>query len=107
MKDFVEKVNEDSIYTRLFKIYDSEVEDGQIWNKNLLIQKYLNTYPKENNEEGRKLLESEYDRLVYNLMSYSKLIRMTNGQIVVRKTKQSQATEVSYKENDSNEDTSR
>ena len=89
MATFVEKINEDSEYTKLVNVLKECFEDGHILNKQLLIEQYMKHYSLTDIGEANKVVKDEFDRIITNLATYSKVRQLSNGQYVLRLKKTS------------------
>lgn len=89
MATFVEKINEESEYTKLVNVLKECFEDGQIFNKQLLIEQYMKHYSLTDIGEANKVVTDEFDRIITNLATYSKVRQLSNGQYVLRLKKTS------------------
>ena len=79
MATFVEKIDKDSDYIKVIEVVKT-FKDGEIFTMQNLIRRYMEYYQITDIEEATKVVGSEFKRVVTNLMQYSKLKKLANGQ---------------------------
>ena len=96
MATFVERIDSESNYTKVFKVIKLGFKDGEIFNRQLVTEKYMQHYETQDRGEANRVIKEELERVITNLASYSKVKRLSNGQYVLclkKKSKEEQTHE--------------
>ena len=83
MATFVERIDSESNYTKVFNVIKLGFKDGEIFNRQLVTEKYMQHYETQDRGEANRVIKQELERVITNLASYSKVKRLSNGQYVL------------------------
>lgn len=89
MATFVERMDSESAYTRIVTVLKECFEDGEIFNRQIVTERFMEYYEIQDMGEANKVIKEEFDRVIANLAIYSKIKKLSNGQYVLRLKKQS------------------
>ena len=93
MATFVERVDSESEYTKVFNVIKSGFKDGEIFNRQLVIEKYMQQYEIQDRREADRIIKQQLERVITNLASYSKIRQLSTGQYALclkRKSREEQ-----------------
>ena len=93
MATFVERIDSESDYTKVFNII-KRFEDGEIFNRQLVTEKYMQHYETQDRGEANRVIKQELERVITNLASYSKIKRLSNGQYILCLKKKSKEEQI-------------
>ncbi len=96
MATFVERVDSESEYTKVFNVIKLGFEDGEIFNRQLVIEKYMQYYGIQDRGEADRIVKQQLGRVITNLASYSKIRQLSTGQYALclkRKSREEQIQE--------------
>ena len=102
MATFVERVDSESEYTKVFNVIKSGFKDGEIFNRQLVIEKYMQQYEIQDRREADRIIKQQLERVITNLASYSKVIQLSHGQFVLCLRKKSKEEQEHEKKKDEN-----
>ncbi len=83
MATFVERVDEESNYRKLLTVIKEGFKDGEIFNRRLVAERYMQKYEIQNIGEVNHIIKQEFERIITNLRYYSKVRILPNGQYVL------------------------
>ena len=96
MATFVERIDGESDYTKVFNVIKLGFKDGEIFNRQLVTEKFMQHYGIDDRGEANRVIKQELERVITNLASYSKVKRLSNGQYILclkKKSKEEQTHE--------------
>lgn len=94
MATFVERIDSESNYTKVFNVIKLGFKDGEIFNRQLVTEKYMQHYETQDRGEANRVIKEELERVITNLASYSKVKRLSNGQYVLCLKKKSKEEQI-------------
>ena len=94
MATFVERIDSESNYTKVFNVIKLGFKDGEIFNRQLVTEKYMQHYETQDRGEANRVIRQELERVITNLASYSKVKWLSNGQYVLCLTKKSKEEQI-------------
>lgn len=86
MSFLIERINEESNYTKIINLLKERFEDGEIFSLQILKDKYMQEYF-VSELEARNIVKAEYNRVITNLAMYRKIGRLPNGSYVINMKK--------------------
>ncbi len=89
MATFVERIDNESDYTKIVTVLRECFEDGEIFNRQLVTERYMKHHEIQDIREANRAIKKEFDRVITNLAMYSKVTMIGNGQYILRLKKQS------------------
>ena len=94
MATFEERIDSESNYTKVFNVIKLGFKDGEIFNRQLVTEKYMQHYETQDRGEANRVIKQELERVITNLASYSKVKRLSNGQYVLCLKKKSKEEQI-------------
>lgn len=94
MATFVERIDSESNYTKVFNVIKLGFKDGEIFNRQLVTEKYMQHYETQDRGEANRVIKQELERVITNLASYSKVKQLSNGQYVLCLKKKSKEEQI-------------
>ena len=94
MATFVERIDSESNYTKVFNVIKLGFEDGEIFNRQLVTEKFMQHYGIDDRGEANRVIKQELERVITNLASYSKIKRLSNGQYILCLKKKSKEEQI-------------
>ena len=89
MATFVERIDNESDYTKIVTVLRECFEDGEIFNRQLVTERYMKHHEIQDIGEANRVIKTEFDRVIINLAMYSKVSMLGNGQYALMLKKRS------------------
>lgn len=89
MATFVERIDNESDYTKIVTVLRECFEDGEIFNRQLVTERYMKHHEIQDIGEANRVIKTEFDRVITNLAMYSKVSMLGNGQYALMLKKRS------------------
>ena len=97
MATFVERMDSKSDYIRIVTVLKECFEDGEIFNRQIVAERFMNYHEIHDVGEVNRVIKNEFDRVITNLAMYSKITMLGNGQYVLKLKKQSREEQLHRK----------
>ena len=89
MATFVERMDSKSDYIRIVTVLKECFEDGEIFNRQIVAERFMNYHEIHDVGEVNRVIKNEFDRVITNLAMYSKVSMLGNGQYALMLKKRS------------------
>ncbi len=94
MATFVERMDSKSDYIRIVTVLKECFEDGEIFNRQIVAERFMNYHEIHDVGEVNRVIKNEFDRVITNLAMYSKVTMLGNEQYVLKLKKQSKEKQI-------------